>query len=435
MSERSTTLDAEAYLDALPRFADRPGAAYKPGLERIERLLDGMDRPQEAFDSIHVAGTNGKGSTASMIASIGTASGCRVGLHTSPHLFHVTERMRIDGKPPPPDRLWNAVAHYRDLADRVRPSYFEFTVALSLLFFAEENVDFAVVEVGMGGRLDASNILLPVLSVVTEIGFDHTDYLGTTIEEITAEKAGIVKPGIPVVTSARPEAVRVIENVAASQGSAFHDAGLEVRCSSVAFDPKGCFLTAETPLRRYDDLYVGLAGEHQLQNARIALRASELVYHDVHRDARPVFHGMRNVTALSGLRGRLEVLREEPLIVADVAHNSAGIAAAIHYLEHVAGIEGRLYVLIGLMRDKDVDAIGRILSGAHARVRPVAIASDRALSAEELASRFEVNEVTTGRPCTVEQGVRDFIAEASFRDALLITGSHLVVSALETVSL
>ena len=434
MLDQQTISDFESYLDALPRFSDTPDLAYKPGLERIEALLGEMGRPQDAFDCIHIAGTNGKGSTASMIAAIGTAAGYRIGLHTSPHLFHVTERMRINGRPVSGDRLWNAVGHFRGLAEQIRPSFFEFTLALAVNFFAEDEVDFAVIEVGMGGRLDATNVLLPVLSVITDVGFDHMDHLGTSIEAIAFEKAGIIKPGVPVVTSSRA-ASQVIEQVAANAGSDLHQTAAEVTFSSAVFDSQGSRVTAETPIRVYEDLYIGLAGEHQLQNARSALRAAELVYNDVHVSERAVFDGMRNIRALSGLRGRLEVLQTDPLIVADVAHNPAGIAAAVHYFNRIIGLSGRLHVLIGLMRDKDVEAIARELSIADALVRPVTVSSERVLAPEELASRLEVFNVMTGPSCTVQQGVRDFIAEANFRDALLITGSHLVVSALETVSI
>lgn len=433
MADNSTELNAEAYLSGFPRFADKAGRAYKPGLERIQRLLDGMGRPQDAFDCIHVAGTNGKGSTASMIAAIGTAAGRRVGLHTSPHLFHVAERMRIDGKPAPSAWLWNAVARYRELAESVKPSYFEFTVALSLLYFAEEDVDIAVVEVGMGGRLDATNVLHPELSVITDVGLDHTDFLGSSIQEVAGEKAGIVKSGVPVVTSACPEAARVIENVARDLGSTYHDALMEVESRDESFGLHGTRWSAETPLRRYEGIFVGLAGKHQLRNARAALRSAEIVYDDVHLHARAVVQGMRRVRELSGLRGRLEVVREDPLIIADVAHNADGIRGAMHYVKSVIRPEGQIHVLLGVMRDKNVEAIARTLSEVGAMVRPITVPSERGLSAEELASQFRVVHPAIGRTCTVKQGVHDFIATAGPQDALLVTGSHLVVAALENV--
>lgn len=356
-----------------------------------------------------------------------------MGLHTSPHLFHVAERMRIDGKPVPSDWLWNAVARYREPADAIKPSYFELTVALSLLYFAEEDVDIAVVEVGMGGRLDATNVLHPKLSVITDVGLDHTDFLGSTIREVAGEKAGIVKSGVPVVTSACPDAARVIENVARGLGSTFHDASMEVGSSDESFGLHGTHWSAETPLRRYEGIFVGLAGEHQLRNARAALRSAEIVYDDVRHRGHAVLQGMRHVKALSGLRGRLDVVREDPLILADVAHNADGIRVAVHHVISAIRPEGQVHVLLGVMRDKNVEAIARTLSEAGAVVRPITVPSERGLSAEELASRLRVIHPAVGRTCTVEKGVHDFIATGGPQDALLVTGSHLVVAALENV--
>ena len=202
-----TSGSAEEFLLSLPRFTDAGHAAYKPGLERIRQILDAMGNPHDRFRSIHVAGTNGKGSTASMIASIGSSLGLRIGLHTSPHLVRITERMRIDGAPAPDEWLDSAVDMYRDGILAAGASFFEATVALSFLFFAENEVDFAVVEVGMGGRLDATNVLMPEVCVVTRIGLDHTEYLGNTLSEIAREKAGIAKRDRPLVLYPAPDEV------------------------------------------------------------------------------------------------------------------------------------------------------------------------------------------------------------------------------------
>lgn len=423
--------EAESFLNGLPRFTDDAGAAYKPGFERIECLLAAMGRPQDSLRVIHVAGTNGKGSTASILAAIGTAAEYRMGLHTSPHLFRVNERMRIDGVPVTDEWLADAVTRYRELAGDVKPSFFEFTVALSLRYLADEEVDFAVVEVGMGGRLDATNVLKPVLSIITEIGLDHTEFLGPTVETIAAEKAGIIKGGVPVVTSARPPATRVIEEVAARRRAPFHDVADEVVVTDAELDLGGCRFTARTPVRTYRDLSLGLVGRHQVGNGVLALRAAELAFERVRRDETPVFEGMRDVRLLSGLRGRLEVLRTSPLIVADVSHNPEGIAAAVDYIQRMRHPGGQLHVLLGLMSDKDVDGVGRFLAAAGAVVHPVDISSSRALPAAELASRLRGSEIKTGPPCTVASGVSAFTAEADVSDALLICGSHLVVAELQ----
>ncbi len=424
-----------AHLNALPRFAGRKDAAYKPGLARMEQLMEAMDRPHETFASVHVAGTNGKGSTASLLAAVGTASGRRVGLHTSPHLAHVTERMRTGGTPAPRDWLADAVARFRPALDAVQPSFFEATVALSFLYFAEEGVDLAVVEVGLGGRLDATNVLRPRLSIITNIGHDHEALLGETLAQVAREKAGIVKPGVPVLTAVEGrEALRVIEEVAASQEALLHRLQEEADMQVLASTLGGLTLRARTPLRPYDALHIGLAGRHQAANALLAVRAAELLFAEVRESAAPVYAGLRDVQRLAGLRGRCEVLRKKPLVVADVAHNPDGLAAALRLLRpHLEA--GRLYALFGVMRDKDVAAMARPLAEACATVWPVPLASERAVPAPELAKRLSRSGVAAraagpaGEPAAVPEGIKPFRRQAAPEDVLLITGSHQVVAA------
>lgn len=426
--------EGQALLDSLPRYADAGAAAYRPGLDRIKALLEVMGHPHRGRRYIHVAGTNGKGSTASMIAAIATAAGLRTGLHTSPHLFHVTERMRVDGRAVSREWLGLVLDRYREAIEEIQPSYFEVTVALSLLHFAESKVDIAVLEVGMGGRLDATNVITPELAVITDVGLDHVEHLGDTIEAIAGEKAGIIKDGVPVVTGCVPEAVRVIRQEAASRRSAFHSVLDETALESETSDIRGSNITLRTPVRLYHDLFIGLPGGHQIRNARTAIRAAELTLEEVRKDHRPIFEGLRHVREMSGLRGRLEVIRHEPLMLADVGHNVDGLASALEYLREAGRLGGTLVVLFGVMRDKHVEEMARLLREAGAVVHPVKISSDRALSPGELREVLEVWDVETGEPCTVEEGIRAFLSDASHSDVLLITGSHLVVSQLENAS-
>lgn len=415
-----------AYLFALPRFAGTADDAYRPGLERMETLLEAMSQPHKRFESIHVAGTNGKGSTASLTAAIATAMGRRTGLHTSPHLVHVTERMRIDGAPAPTDWLEDAVRRHRPLFDRVGPSFFEATVALSLLYFAERSVDVAVVEVGLGGRLDATNVLHPRLSVVTHVGRDHEALLGDTLAAIAREKAGIVKWGTPVLTAVdAPEALAVLRAVAANREAPLHEVRREVAATLHAATLDGLRLDAKTPVRCYDGLRVGLAGRHQLANALLALRAAELA---LAAPPEAICAGLAEVRHLAGLRGRCEVLGRAPLVVADVAHNPEGLAVALDLVRpHVAG---RLVVALGAMRDKDVPAMARLLAEAGATVWPLALASERAASVETLTQALEEAGASVEPPTTPEQAIERFHSEASPPDGLLLAGSHRVVGAL-----
>lgn len=417
-----TSNDALAYLRTLPRFAGVADEAYRPGLERMDALMDAMDRPHTAVPSVHVAGTNGKGSTASMIAAIATASGRRAGLHTSPHLVHVAERMRVDGVPAPTAWLAEAVERYRADFERIGPSFFEATVALSLRYFAEEDVDLAVVEVGLGGRLDATNILRPELALITSIDLEHTALLGDTLAAIAREKAGIVKPGVPVLTAVhQPEALDTIRDVASVQDAPLHIVADEVTVFRADAALDHSMLGVETPVHRYEALRVGLGGAHQQSNALLALRAAELLG----IDAGSIRRGLRDVRRLAGLRGRLEILRRNPLVVFDVAHNPSGLAATLAALRPtLTRKNGRLHVLLGLMRDKDLDAIAALLREASARVTPTALPGDRALPADALHDGLATCNVDVQAPATVAEAWAAFHRDADDGDVLLVTGSH-----------
>ena len=388
--------------------------------------MEAMGHPHEAFASVHVAGTNGKGSTASMLAAIATASGRRVGLHTSPHLVHLSERLRLDGLPASEAWIADAVARFRTVMDEVQPSFFEALTALSFLYFAEENVNLAVVEVGLGGRLDATNVLVPRLSLITNIDLEHTDVLGETVEAIAREKAGIVKPGVPVLTGVeQPEVMAVIRAIAAGKQAPFHHLQADVQVLDAASSLSGLTLGVRTTRRSYEALEVGLPGHHQQANALLALRAAELLFDDA--DAGPIYTGLREVRRLAGLRGRLDVLQDQPLVVADVAHNLPSLTATLAFVQ-AQRPQGRLYVLLGLMRDKDVDGMARALAEAQATVYPLQPDSDRALPAAALAATLRAQGVSV-----VEGGGRAgsrawFRRVASADDVFLITGSHQIVA-------
>ncbi|MDX1547117.1 MAG: Mur ligase family protein, partial [Rhodothermales bacterium] len=310
-----------------------------------------------------------------------------------------------------------------------RPSFFEATTALAFRYFADEQVDCAVVEVGLGGRLDATNVLQPRLAVITNIGLVHTDLLGTTVPEIAREKAGIIKPGVPVVTAVgQPEALAVLREVAAAREAALHsiheEAAVRVRSAGLG----GLVLDAETPRRAYTGLHVGLPGAHQRSNAALAVRAAELAFPDLVPGA--VAEGLRAVRALAGLRGRLDVLSRTPLVVADVAHNADGLAAALAFIDGHRDPAGRLHVLLGLMRDKDAEAVAAVLAGAAASVFVVALPTERAWAPEALAGSLRAAGVEVAGRGTVEEGRRRFYRQAAPHDALLAAGSHHVVAAL-----
>ncbi|MDX1440151.1 MAG: Mur ligase family protein, partial [Rubricoccaceae bacterium] len=355
--------EALDFLFALPRFTQVGADAYKPGLDRIRALMEAFGNPHEAFSSIHIAGTNGKGSTAAMVAAIGTASGGSVGLHTSPHLLDFAERMRINGRPADHGWISEAVSDHKTLFREIGASFFEASVALSFLYFADMQVDAAVVEVGMGGRLDATNILVPTVCGITHIGLDHTEELGSTRAEIAREKGGIAKAGVPLLSLVEGEDARnALRGTVLALGASFEDVN---QTTSVLEDEDGVHF--KTPVNVYTIPALDLIGNHQVANARLAVRLAEVVWEGLATDA--VQKGLLETRNLSGLRGRLETMSEDPRIMVDVAHNPDGWNAALKEVRHLTS--GTLYVAVGVMRDKNLDALCDLLSAYDVVALPV----------------------------------------------------------------
>jgi len=412
-------------LHDLPRFTGEADDSFKPGLERMHALLDDMGHPERSFPSIHVAGTNGKGSTASMAASILSAAGLSVGLHTSPELHQVTERMRVDGVAAPEEWLDAAVRRHADALDRWAPSFFEVTVAFSFLYFAETSVDIAVVEVGLGGRLDATNVLQPLVSIITNIDLEHTNLLGTTLADIAREKAGIVKPNTPCVTGVtQPEALSAIRAIASAQEAPLHvleeEGALCLRDNGTSIRSG---LDLRTPLRTYERLRPALPGRHQHRNAWLAIRAVEIAHPDVTTEE--VRDGLRSVAQRAGLRGRMDILAEHPLIIADVAHNASSLSATLDAL--LPSVRGDLRVGLALARDKNAEPIADLLADRDVAAVPLRVVASRLRNPDDLAALLRRRGVRVLAPQTVEGARQQFEQQAHAGDALLLTGSHYVV--------
>ena len=428
MSERS----GKDLLLSLPRFTDQGAAAYRPGLERMRALLQAMGDPHLAFRSVHVAGTNGKGSTVAMLASIGRALGYRTGLHTSPHLVDVTERMRVDGEPARKEWLERSVTKYRADLETIGPSFFEATVALSFLYFAEVSVDFAIVEVGMGGRLDATNVLLPEACAVTHVGLDHTEFLGETLPEIAREKAGIAKPDRPLVLyPAPPDVAEAVRFVCQERGAMLHESANEVLLHRTSIERGGTTFEARTPRASYGPIPLALPGDHQVENARVALRTAELVWGTLPTFDTAVREGFATVIEKSGIRGRSEVIAREPLLVTDVAHNPDGLLRALRTAETLApSPDSRLHVLFAVMADKDIAGLARLLSSSADSVYCVAVESARALPAQVTSQWLSDAGATVDGHGSLEEGLAHAGSIARTEDVILVTGSHLLVGAL-----
>ncbi|HEY5564539.1 MAG TPA: folylpolyglutamate synthase/dihydrofolate synthase family protein [Rhodothermia bacterium] len=414
-------------LFTLPRFDLQGAVAIKPGLQNMRALLGDLGNPHERYPTIHVAGTNGKGSVCSMLAAILTVSGKRVGLHTSPHLISLTERLRVDGRQAEEDWVADAVERMLPAVRRVKPSFFEASTALAFLYFAERTVDVAVIEVGLGGRLDATNIIRPHLSVITNIGRDHVAQLGDTLPMIAREKAGIIKPGVPVVTAAcQPEVRSVIKEAAEATRAPLVDVcrppwGVEWDGSMVSLrSPDG---------GKYRPFKLDLPGRHQHSNALAALAGAWTLL--PHGDLEQVVvEGLSNVRSLTGLRGRCEVVRREPLVMVDVSHNEDGIRAALECLDLESKGGRPAHVLMGLASDKDVPAILAVLAKQSCILMPASIPGERGLPPAEMAGmavRAGLRIVEIG---SADAGWRYFVEHAEPRDRLLVVGSHYLLGTL-----
>jgi len=397
----------------------------QPGLDRTRLLLSLMGNPHSRFPSIHIGGTNGKGSTSAMVASILQQGGYRVGLYTSPHLIDFSERITINNIPIPTeevirltDRLTSAVN-----TEKMQVTFFEFITAMAFCYFADR-VDIAVIEVGLGGRFDATNVLMPLITAITQIGFDHEQYLGTTILEIAKEKAGIIKEGTPIITGAKQmEVLALFEQIAGAQ----HAPLFQLRRDMTV-------LKHGPDLLRYHGISeriipCPLLGKHQMDNAGVALRIIEAMQPSQCRTPFPVsendiVEGMRQVK----WPGRLQVIQADPMVLLDGAHNPSGASALADYLQEVDPSRfGRHFMIIGILREKNVrEILSRITLWADEIVfsRPdIARAADPA----DLLALVERPILKTVQG-TIVQAIAYAEARMKPEDTLVITGSLYTVS-------
>ena len=406
--------EAIEYLyNARPPFHEVGGAAYKPGLENTLRLMAHVGNPHERLKAIHVAGTNGKGSTAHLIAAALQASGRKVGLFTSPHLVSLTERIRINGVPIPEETVAAFVTEHKEFLDAVQPSFFETMTALGFWYFVQQKVDIAVVEVGLGGRLDSTNVLTPMLSVITNIGMDHTEYLGHTLTQIAKEKAGIIKPGVPVVIGeSHPQTMNVF--LAKAQA-----------CGSEIYFADQCEYLRRTRLKVAPACELkGNYQEHNLQTAFVALRALKIA------QAGAIADGFAHVCTLTGLRGRWETLREAPLVICDTGHNSHGIQYVARQLKELTNPQ--VWIVFGMVNDKDTEVVMRLLPAGE-RYHYIFTRPDtqRARTAAEMLEMWKESGVRSQESGVAieapQAAIRYALEHAAKEDAVFIGGSNYLV--------
>ncbi len=400
----------------LPRYSELGHAAIKPGVHGVSRLLHAMGNPHHHFVSVHIAGTNGKGSVASMIAAIGQVAGYQTGLYTSPHLKHLSERIRLNGVPVPDAWMEQALDRFTPLFSSFQPSFFEVMTALSFLYFAESSVDFAVVETGLGGRLDATNILNPILSVITKIDLDHTQTLGNTLTAITHEKAGIIKKNTPVIAATGYAFTqKIAHHVARHVGAPWIELG-HIHNGHL-YTPNHVYELTEGEHPN---------GAHQAENALLAIQSSEILFPEILDDPDLVYRGLSRIRELTGLRARLETLSQFPLTILDVAHNPAGISAALNYVSQ----GGVVYLLLSLMKDKDLVGVAQALSKHPSlKIYLCELEQHRAYSTTEITETFYLNAVNVAACGSVAKMWNLARTQASKSDTILICGSHFLAEA------
>lgn len=369
-----------------------------------------VGNPHLHLKAIHVAGTNGKGSTSHLIAAALQAAGYKVGLFTSPHLVSLTERIRINGQPIPEAEVADFIEQNRAFLDELQPSFFETMTAMGFAYFLKEQVDIAVVEVGLGGRLDSTNVLTPILSVITNIGLDHTEFLGNTLTKIAKEKAGIIKPGVPVVIGeSHPQTMNVF--LAKAQ-----------ECGSEIYFADQCEYLRRTRLQVAPECELkGLYQEHNLQTAFVALRALSNIHCPISNKS--ISYGFAHVCSMTGLRGRWETVCEKPLTICDTGHNSHGLQYVARQLKELPNPQ--VWIVFGMVNDKDTDIVMRLMPQGeryhYIFTRPN---TQRARSAQEMLDMWGKEGIAIEEP---EEALTYAQNHASDEDAIFIGGSNYLV--------
>lgn len=416
--------------NSAPLFQHVGGAAYKEGLSTTHILDAHFNHPHNQYKTIHIAGTNGKGSCAHTIAAILQHTGLKVGLYTSPHLVDFRERIRINGEMMPQQYVIDFVEKERSFFEPLHPSFFELTTALAFKYFAEQHVDVAVIEVGLGGRLDCTNIISPRLSVITNISFDHTQFLGNTLAQIASEKAGIIKHKVPVIIGECNAETRSVFEHKAHEVEApilFAEDNKEVLSSEFS-DLYGHKLRHYTT-RSFGDIYGELTGECQIKNANTilcALHSLSEIFSVTHED---ITYAFEHVCEMTGLRGRWQILQEHPTIICDTGHNTGGWQYLAHQLAQIATSGNKLHIVFGMASDKDIERVMSTLP--HEACYYWTKASVKRATSEQtianIATKYDLHGKTYSN---VAEAYEAAINNASTNDYIYVGGSSFIVADL-----
>ena len=419
--------------NSLPVFHREGKKAYKPGLDNIASLCAQLNDPHHSFKSLHIAGTNGKGSSSHFIASILQEHGFKVGLYTSPHLKSFTERIKINGKEVSKEWVSAFVSDKKNIIQEVSPSFFEWTVAMAFCYFKEQQVDWAIIETGLGGRLDSTNIITPLGCLITNIGYDHQDILGNSLREIANEKAGIIKQRTPVTISEfQPEISDIFIGKANENHSVIQFANEDIRLKKVSRDQT---LELDLESTHFGDLkiYSPYVGTYQINNIMGVLAwCSQLdAIGIINLNKAKIELGIKNSRINTQLKGRFEMISNDPKIIADTAHNESGIRLLMDQIK--SELIGKLWIILGMVADKDLDLVlqilpknaGYIFSESH---------NPRSLKASNLLSIAQKN----GLMGTVIEDVNEAIAfvksKMTHDDVILVTGSTYLIAEIDEIN-
>ena len=411
-----------------PPFQQVGGAAYKEGLSTTIALDNHLGNPHKKFLTIHIAGTNGKGSTSHTLAAILQESGYKVGLYTSPHLVDFRERIKVNGKVAEKEYVIRFVQEHKEFFEPLNPSFFELTTAMAFNYFAEQQVDVAVIEVGLGGRLDCTNIITPKLSIITNISFDHTQFLGNTLAEIATEKAGIIKPEVPVVIGeTTPETKSVFCEKAASVEAPLTFAEDEPQLLSATLLPEGGF---EYRTGSFGTIKGELGGDYQKKNTNTLLTAvAKLKECGFAISEAAVQKGLANVCSTTGFTGRWQTIETSPRIVCDAGHNTGGIKYIVEQLERESKKHTALRIVFGMVNDKDISAVLAMMP-TNATYYFTQASIKRAMPADELMARALPYGLKGHSYPTVENALQAAKADSSANDFIFVGGSCFIVADL-----
>ena len=411
-----------------PPFQQVGGAAYKEGLSTTIALDNHLGNPHKKFLTIHIAGTNGKGSTSHTLAAILQECGYKVGLYTSPHLVDFRERIKVNGKVASEEYVIEFVQEHKAFFEPLSPSFFELTTAMAFNYFAQQQVDVAVIEVGLGGRLDCTNIITPKLSIITNISFDHTQFLGTSLAEIASEKAGIMKPGVPVVIGeTTPETKKVFCEKATSAGAQLTFAEEEGLLLSATPLPQGGFEYKTQPHGTFNG---ELGGDYQKKNTNTLLSAiARLKERGFAITDEAVRKGFTNVCTATGFTGRWQNVGESPRIVCDAGHNTGGIKYIVEQLERESKNHTALRVVFGMVNDKDITAVLAMMP-TNAVYYFTQASIKRAMPADELMAKALPYGLRGNCYPTVQDALKTAKADSAASDFIFVGGSCFIVADL-----